>query len=474
MVPIVPLILSILLATKRNTRQLDLKSESIGRKRYSKDGTKRKARGKSLKPSKVKNYGTRVDVFPLPPLTTGVSSRPTYFTCRHTYENTLINEIDRYALTQFGGNVIATSPYPGLVRVEDPENILPTYLDPVYALQIIPNAIVVSGSSIKTIAKEVYNALLGSDDTQLAQLAQEHCELRNDLLSASRGSLSIHPLVPGQCKAQTKPMMLNRSEKICDELANMLKKVYPAARKISSEYNNVCNEKWILQVMLQSPEIAVASLVKSKFVGPGNSNWPNIKFPLGLALVDIEEKMPSSAYRKLMEALECMQIRPLPQNIVVDLGACPGGWTTVMRKFGCGVISVDRSELDHVLMRDEMVEFVKGDAFTFEPPSDDRVSFWMVSDVIAYPDRITDLLNQWCSNQWADHMVVTMKFQGDEPSLDDLDHAIDVVKQNGYFCRAKHFFNNKNEVTLMISKEGSLCMKLELNFIGSAMYNSTI
>ena len=466
MVPIVPLILSILLATKRNTRQSDLKSESFGRKRYSKDGTKRKTSDKTLR--------TPVDVFPLPPLTTGVSSRPTYFTCRHTYENTLVNEIDRYALTQFGGNVTATSPYPGLVRVEDPANILPMYLDPVYALQIIPNAIVVSGSSIKMIAKEVYNALFGSDDTQLAQLAKEHCELRNDLLSAPRGSLSIHPLVPGQCKAQSKPVMLNRSEKICEELANMLKKVYPAARKISSEDNDACNEKWILQVMLQNPEIAVASLVKSNCIGPGNSYWPNIKFPLGLALVDIEEKMPSSAYRKLMEALECMQIRPLPHNVVVDLGACPGGWTTVMRKFGCRVISVDRSELDNVLMRDEMVEFVKGDAFTFEPPPNDLVSYWMVSDVIAYPDRIIELLNQWCSKQWADHMVVTMKFQGDEPSLDELDHAIDLVKRYGYFCRAKHFFNNKNEVTLMISKEGSLCMKLERNFIGSAMYNSII
>lgn len=472
MVAIHSFLLSVLLATERNIS----KSERYGRKRYSKDGSKRNANGKSTTKSskKVINDGNRVDVFPLPPLTTGVSNRPTYFTCRHNYEDTLIKEIDRLALTQCSCNVIASSPYPGLVRVEDPQHILPMYLDPVYALQSIPNAIVVSGSSIKTIAKEVYNASFGSDDTELSQLEQHHLIMRNDLLSAPKGSLSIHSLVPGQCKAQPKPIMLNRSEKVCEELASILKKVYPAARRNSSGTNDNFSERWNLQVMLQNPEIAVASLVRSKFVGPGNTFWPNVQFPLGLALVDIEEKMPSSAYRKLMEALECMQIRPLPENIVIDLGACPGGWTTVMRKFGCKVISVDRSELDTVLMRDDMVEFVKGDAFTFDPPSNDLITYWMVSDVIAFPDRIIELLNRWCSNQWAEHMIVTMKFQGEEPSLDDLDHAITLAQQYGYHCRAKHFFNNKNEATLMISKEGSSCNMLEPNLIGTTMYNPVL
>lgn len=474
MVAIIPTAISVLLATNRNSRKPETNSPTYGRKRYSKDGSKRKSNPTSSKPLKNNHDGSLLEVSPLPPLTSQHESRPSYFTCRHTYEDTLINEINRLVSKQFG-DVIATSPYPGLVRVEDPKNILPIHLDPVYALQSIPNAVVVSGSSIKTIAKEIYYALFGSDDTDVAQTSDEQCKMRYDLLLAPKGSLTIHPLVPGQCKAQVKPVMLNRSEKICDELATMMKKVHPAARKLLSDSNDISNEKWILQVMLQSPEIAVASLVQSKFVGPGNMYWPNVKFPLGLALVDIEEKMPSSAYRKLMEAIECMQIRPMSENIVIDLGACPGGWTTVMRKFGCKVISVDRSELDSVLMRDNMVEFVKGDAFTFEPPSDDDdVVFWMVSDVIAYPDRITDLLNRWCSYQWAEKMIVTMKFQGDEPSLDDLDRAIDLVQRCGYRCRAKHFFNNKNEVTMMISKEGSRCEMLEPNLIGTAMYNPTI
>ena len=37
---------------------------------------------------------------------------------------------------------------------------------------------------------------------------------------------------------------------------------------------------------------------------------------------------------------------------------------------------------------------------------------WMVSDVIAYPERVTELLQRWGGNNWADRMVLTMKFQG--------------------------------------------------------------
>jgi len=39
------------------------------------------------------------------------------------------------------------------------------------------------------------------------------------------------------------------------------------------------------------------------------------------------------------------------------------GWTSVMRRLGCSAVAEDRSEVDPVLMRDDMVDFVKGDAY---------------------------------------------------------------------------------------------------------------
>lgn len=67
-------------------------------------------------------------------------------------------------------------------------------------------------------------------------------------------------------------------------------------------------------------------------------------------------------------------------------------------------IAVHRSELDEVLMNDPMLTFVKGDA-AYEPHlSDDNEDFWMISDVITYPERATELLCRWCKNRWASNI----------------------------------------------------------------------
>jgi len=444
----------------------------LGRKRYNREGTKK------TKLVDGPEARQQEELSPLPPLTVPNGPRPCYFTCRHNYEHTLIDEINRYA-SQIGGEVHAISPYPGIVRVEDNHGILPTFYDPVYALQSMPQAVVVSAESIKGIAKQVMNALLGvgsDDDDTISQ--QQHELLR----SAERGSLSIHCLVPGMYKAQTKPVMQHRSNKVGEEIARTTKKLFPAARKAAiDDDSNMTdpNTRWLLQVMLQSPNVAVASLVECQRKGAGqNSYWPNPIHPLGLAKVDIEEKMPSSAYRKLLEGIECMKITPKPNlTTVVDLGACPGGWTSVMRRLGCYVVAVDRSELDPALMRDGTVEFIKGDAFTFEPKLagiEKEQDCWMISDVIAYPERCTELLHRWCEGRWASNMIVTMKFQGGEPDLDELDNAIQVVKRLGYTCRVKHFFNNKNEVTFMVSEKDGNPLDLEVGSLGSTMFPVTL
>ena len=97
----------------------------------------------------------------------------------------------------------AITPYPGLVRVEDDDHILSTYYDPVYALQTMPHAVVVSAESIKSISKQVLSALLGvgTDDDDMSTIDQVSQEQHDRLRLAERGSLSIHCLVPGMCKA---------------------------------------------------------------------------------------------------------------------------------------------------------------------------------------------------------------------------------------------------------------------------------
>ena len=48
-------------------------------------------------------------------------------------------------------------------------------------------------------------------------------------------------------------------------------------------------------------------------------------------------------------------------------------------------------------------------------------------------------------------MVVTMKFRGAVPDWSAVRAAERVAASHGFECRTKHFFNNKNEVTLMLA-----------------------
>jgi len=354
---------------------------------------------------------------------------------------------------------------------------IPALVGPVYALQSLPECVVVSADSIKGISDAIIQ-----DESLLSDIVQ------TQLREAPRASLAIHGLVPGMFKGQPNPAMGNRAEKVAENLSKALKKSYGAARNQRSDdgvvESDTGGERWLLQILLFAPNLAAASLVKCESLTTRNY-WPNWHLPAGMAKVDITDRtMPSSAYRKLMEALECLRIRPHPSTtaFAVDLGACPGGWTSVLRcNLDCKVLAIDRSPLDPVLMKDPQVEFIQGDAFTFEPPNvsenGSKQEVWMVSDVIAYPDRILELIERWCGGRWATHLVVTMKFQGTEPSFGDLKASIDLAKSLGYDCRAKHFFNNKNEVTLMlIQDQAGDCASypLEPEVLGTPMYKALL
>jgi len=404
-----------------------------GRQRYApKRSTKRKRAPNRQPPNAA---APKEDPLPPPPPPTDPSGPfPTYFTCRHTYEDTLMEELHLE-----DPSLVVTLPYLGLVRVES--DGVPR--DLVYALQTLPNCRIVEVSnSIKGLAKAI------SEIPDFGRLLQE----------APKGSLVIHALVPGMCKGQREPKLQRRAYLVTDALMEMSKKRFPAARKSQTPSEE---SLLLLQVMLLSPDIAAASLSTcsplNDFTG---MVWPNPNLPVGLANVDIDVKMPSSAYRKLLEAFSCWQYMPTKDDVVVDLGASPGGWTyaVLLHCQPQKIVAVDRAELDPTLMSNPVIEFVQGDAFAYRPP---EPVDWMISDIIAYPERIIELLETWCSNTLAKFMVVTVKFQGETPSWGALQEAMVVARSHNYRARAKHFFNNKNEVTLMLQHKDTIIPSCE-------------
>ena len=150
----------------------------------------------------------------------------------------------------------------------------------------------------------------------------------------------------------------------------------------------------------------IASSETSSFLPAGN-----------LILEEDHENPPSRAYLKLQEALVrfCSHFEvPFPDenSRCFDAGACPGGWTWVLRQLGSKVFAVDRAELVENLMNDSNVEFMKHDAFTLKPEDLGKLD-WVFSDVICYPSRLYEWVNLWLESGLVKNMICTIKMQGE-------------------------------------------------------------
>jgi hypothetical protein len=352
-----------------------------------------------------------------------------YYSCRHTYEATLIAEL---ATAGVGGAVCA---HPGLVHTPGHSGRLEglTLLDPLYAMQVVPDVRIVRSESTAGIARAALAILASRGDDGQNGGAWEGSEAWD---VASRGSLAIHALVPDMCKGAPKPRMLARAERVAEIVRDGMRKRHQFARPCGGQEATAhgaadgaaasaaaisggsdagwlegvaggdvtggaadtaspgarrgerwleetargaagaaspgaarSDERWLLQLLLLEPDALAISLCRCQAVGPAHSCWPNWRRPFGLANDALAPSsvigaMPSSAYRKLLEALDCMEAAPTSEQTAVDLGASPGSWTAALRRQGCNVIAVDRSSLDRSLMEDPRVTFVE-----VRPPS---------------------------------------------------------------------------------------------------------
>jgi 23S rRNA (cytidine2498-2'-O)-methyltransferase len=164
-------------------------------------------------------------------------------------------------------------------------------------------------------------------------------------------------------------------------------------------------------------------------------------FPNGeAAFVEDHVNPPSRAYLKLYEALTLLGARPQPGERCLELGACPGGWTWVLRGLGAEVTAVDRAELDPRLMADPLVRFVKGDAFAELPGRFD----WLLSDVICYPEKLLQHVKNCLATERARNFICTLKFQGD--SHYDAIGGFAAIPGS----RLVHLWHNKHELTWML------------------------
>lgn len=159
--------------------------------------------------------------------------------------------------------------------------------------------------------------------------------------------------------------------------------------------------------------------------------------------VEDREGPPSRAYLKLWEALVRLGRWPSVGDRCLDLGASPGGWTWLLAQFGADVVAVDKAPIDELVAELPGVTWHQASAFGLDPAVDGPVD-WLCSDVVAYPDRLLELVERWIEADAAAVIVCTIKFQG------PTDHEI--VRRFAALPGAHvwHLHHNKHELTLAV------------------------
>ena len=164
-------------------------------------------------------------------------------------------------------------------------------------------------------------------------------------------------------------------------------------------------------------------------------------FPNGEAnFIEDRTEPPSRAYLKLWEAFTLLGIRPQPDELCVDLGACPGGWTWVLQQIGARVIAIDKAPLDPRIVALPRVEIRQESAFGLDPPKLGPVD-WLLSDVVCYPKRLLTLIEKFIAAGTVKNFLCTLKFQGDT----DFETQARFAAIPG--SRLLHLHVNKHELT---------------------------
>jgi hypothetical protein len=355
---------------------------------------------------------------------------------------------------------------PGVVATDDVGQEVARTHDPVFARQVLPDAVEVRGASVRALAEAAYAAI-------------------EAIVDEWSGSWTLHVFgppvpsdaeapdaLPGARGAHTRALAARRERGGRDEQTSAKAGASDGglgrrAALVGNDLLTLLNERrrravrryqpdlpvesfddhyLVVQLLVLERERAVVSAAVPLALLP--SGYDIAPWPGGAAPVAEDRAPPSRAYRKLEEAFRWMEREPHLDETCVDLGAAPGGWTYVAARRGARVLAIDRSPLAPALSRFPNVSTVEGNAFTYAPPSPVD---WLICDIVCEPQRSIELVDTWLTEKRCRNLVVTVKFKGRDQYgvLAALKPIFDRTKP--LFARVKQLAHNKNEVTVMAS-----------------------
>nr|WP_181438849.1 SAM-dependent methyltransferase [Paenibacillus sambharensis] len=234
-------------------------------------------------------------------------------------------------------------------------------------------------------------------------------------------------------------------------------------RSASSPYHYTASDtKGVLDAVLdeldsepvmQNPDIilsiyAAGEELLAGWGTPGEllSDWPG-----GAVRFQREEEQISRAKFKLLEAERAFGLHLEDYKEALDIGAAPGGWTSLLLERGCAVTAVDPADLHPSLMDHPRLAYFKKNAgeVKFRPDTFDL----LVCDMSWSPMLMVKLvLDLQASLERGGTAIITIKLMHRKP-LQTIRDVIRKLEESSFkLLKAKQLFHNRDEITLYLNK----------------------
>lgn len=166
----------------------------------------------------------------------------------------------------------------------------------------------------------------------------------------------------------------------------------------------------------------------------------------------VTESVPNRAGFKLLEAISTFALRLRPGDRVLDLGAAPGAWTTLLRRRGLSVTAVAPTPLYPWLTFDPGVTYYPLLAEEFLTRCGD------VYDLIVNDMKLDARNSAYVMVDYSSHLrsqgiaIMTLKLH-DQNQRGVMDHAFRILRRAYKIIRVRQLVSNRREVTLFLRRK---------------------
>jgi len=203
----------------------------------------------------------------------------------------------------------------------------------------------------------------------------------------------------------------------------------------------------------QDPELIIAIYAHKDqlYVGFGTAEEMRSDWPGGAIRFQREEGQISRAKFKLLEAEQAFGLSFSQFSNALDIGAAPGGWTSLLLERGLQVTAIDPASLDERIVKHPSLIHLKKNASEVKLA---KSSFdLLVCDMSWSPLQMSKLVNdlQYALKPYATG-IITVKLMH-KKGMQSIKDVKEKLSTSFHILQAKQLFHNREEITLFIQKK---------------------